>query len=166
MQRDAPSSAADGVDVLILRDPRESPRKCSLVPLKGLPRLTFHTFAPDRRLRAGRRVLLHPDGDELAAGEPSHEGLLLVDSSWRRLPTLLRSIDGDLVLRRLPKLVTAYPRKSKTFEDPEAGLASVEALYAALVLLGDRRDEILATYRWAAPFLEANPWLAGAREGC
>jgi pre-rRNA-processing protein TSR3 len=54
-------------------------------------------------------------------------------------------------------LVTAYPRKSKLFEDPERGLASVEALYAALALLGEQRQELLANYRWARTFLALNP---------
>jgi ribosome biogenesis protein Tsr3 len=71
----------------------------------------------------------------------------------------LSTIDGDLLPRRLPPLVTAYPRKSKLFEDPERGLASIEALYAALVLLGNLRPDLLADYRWAKEFVERNPLL-------
>jgi pre-rRNA-processing protein TSR3 len=59
----------------------------------------------------------------------------------------------------LPALATAYPRKSRTFSDPEQGLASVEALYAALFLLGDARPELLEGYRFAERFLAANPRL-------
>ncbi len=151
------------IDVLILRDPRESAQKCSLTPLRGLPGLTFRTFRPGQRLAAGRRVLLHPDGDPLADGEPVHDGLLLVDCSWRRLPTLLESVDGELVRRRLPPLLTAYPRRSKTFPDPDTGLASVEALYAALLSLGDRREELLDAYRWADRFRALNPTLIATR---
>lgn len=144
------------IDVLIVRDPRESLAKCSLTPLRGLPGLQFVSYHPERRVDAGRRVLLHPDGELLG---PMDRGLplLLVDCSWRRVPQITATIDGEFLRRRLPDLATAYPRKSKTFEDPTTGLASVEALYAALVLLGDRRPELLAAYRWAPEFLARNP---------
>lgn len=144
------------IDVLIVRDPRESLAKCSLTPLRGLPGLRFVSYHPDRRVEAGRRVLLHPDGEELGESDRGLP-LLLVDCSWRRVPQITATIDGEFLRRRLPRLETAYPRRSKTFEDPASGLASVEALYAALVLLGDRRPELLADYRWTQEFLARNP---------
>jgi len=67
------------------------------------------------------------------------------------------------VRRRLPALTTAYPRKSLITPDPERGLASVEALYAALALLGDEHPELLAQYRWRDEFLRANAALLGTR---
>lgn len=147
------------IDVLIVRDPRESVAKCSLTPLRGLRGIRFVSYDSDRRVEVGGRVLLHPEGEPFL---PTDRGapLLLLDCAWRRLPTLLGSLDGACVRRRLPPLVTAYPRRSKTFEDPARGLASVEALYAALVLLGDRRPELLAGYRWASEFLTLNPSIA------
>ena len=147
------------LDVLILRDPRESVRKCSLTPLRGFPGVTFVTYHGAQRLDAAGRVLLHPDGEEIGpadAGAP----LLLVDCAWRRLDTLLAVVDGEPVRRRLPVLETAYPRRSRTFEDPSQGLASIEALYAALALLGRPCAELLDGYHWAAEFLERNPGLA------
>ena len=122
---------APTIHVLILRDPREAAAKCSLTPLRGLPGIEFVGWRHDRRYPVGRRILLHPDGQPLEAGDRG-PGLLLVDCAWRRVPQLLRSIDGDLLRRRLPPLRSAYPRRSKLFEDPDQGLASVEALYAAL----------------------------------
>jgi pre-rRNA-processing protein TSR3 len=73
------------------------------------------------------------------------------------VPELLATVEGDPPRRRLPPLATAYPRKSRVFEDPERGLASIEALYAALALLGDVRPELLGSYRWAREFLRLNP---------
>jgi pre-rRNA-processing protein TSR3 len=146
------------MDVLILRDPRESAKKCSLTPLRGAAGVRFLSWRVDRRFAVGRRVLLHPEGEEITAADAG-KPLLLVDCAWRRLPTLLASVDGELEPRRLPALATAYPRKSKLFEDPERGLASIEALYAALALLGDPRPEMLASYRWADEFLALNPGL-------
>jgi pre-rRNA-processing protein TSR3 len=148
------------LDVLILRDPRESPKKCSLTPLRGRAGIRFVGYAKGRRLDATGRVLLHPDGEEIGPDDRGR-GILLVDCAWRRVPELLASVDGDPPRRRLPPLKTAYPRKSLLFEDPERGLASIEALYAALVLLGEPHPEVLAGYLWAGQFLAANPALPG-----
>ena len=143
------------MDVLILRDPHESLAKCSLTPLRGLPGLTFVEYPGRRRLAAGERLLLHPEGDELGPADRGKD-LLLVDCAWRRVPSLLRTVDGVLHPRRLPPFASAYPRRSKTFADPERGLASVEALYLACLLLGSPRPELLQDYRWRSGFLAAN----------
>jgi pre-rRNA-processing protein TSR3 len=149
------------VEVLIYRDPRESTRRCSLTPLRGLPGLRFVEHRPPARLDVGERTLLHPEGELLTAAD-ARRGLLLVDCAWRRVDPLLASLDGTLHRRRLPELTTAYPRRSKLFQDPAAGLASVEALYAALWILGEPRPELLAGYHFAAAFLEANDFHARA----
>jgi pre-rRNA-processing protein TSR3 len=145
----------DEPEVLILRDPRESAKKCSLTPLRGLPGICFVDYSPERRVEAGGRVLLHTEGELLGPADAGR-GLLLIDCSWRRVTSLMRVVDGAPVLRRLPPLQTAYPRRSNTFEDPAQGLASVEALYAALALMGSRRPDLLHAYRWADEFLRQN----------
>lgn len=150
------------LDVLILRDPRESVKKCSLTPLHGMAGVQFVTYRGDRRIDATGRVLLHVDGPELTRADRGR-GLLLIDCAWRKVDALRATIDGEPVLRRLPPLVTAYPRKSRTFADPDAGLASIEALYAAVALLDAPHDELLAHYRWKDEFLRLNPALAHAR---
>jgi pre-rRNA-processing protein TSR3 len=142
-------------EIQILRDPRESAKKCSLTPLRGLPGIHFVEYAPERRVEASGRVLLHTDG-ELIGPADAERGLLLIDCSWRRVESLLRVVDGAPVRRRLPPLQTAYPRRSTTYEDPGEGLASVEALYAALALMGRARPELLAAYRWRDEFLRLN----------
>lgn len=147
------------LDILILRDPRESVKKCSLTPLHGMSGVQFVTFRGDRRVAAGGRILLHPEGELLSSADRGR-GLLLVDCAWRKVDQLLATVDGEPPRRRLPPLVSAYPRKSKLFEDPAQGLASVEALYAALALLGEPAPELLAQYRWADEFLRQNPALA------
>jgi len=144
--------------VLILRDPREAWKKCSLRTLRGTPGVRFVEYRPERRVDAGERVLLHADGEELSDADRGLD-LFLVDCSWRRVDTLLATVDGSLHRRRLPSLTTAYPRKSRFQTDPATGLASLEALYAASLLLGEPRPEWLEGYRWADAFLAANPWL-------
>lgn len=146
------------MDILIVHDPREPAKKCSLTPLRGMAGVRFVSLHAGMRVDAGRRIWLHPDGDELGPADRGM-GLLLVDCTWRRLPKLSKCVDGELVRRRLPKLVTAYPRRSKLSPDPEHGLASVEALFAAIVILDGPRPELLAQYRWAGEFLAANPGL-------
>ncbi len=146
------------LDVWILRDPKESTRKCSLTPLRGFPGVRFVTYQPGLELPCAGRLLLHPEGEEFGADDRGAP-LLLVDCSWRRLDTLLAAVAGAPARRRLPPLRTAYPRRSRTFPDPAAGLASIEALYGALALVGRPRPDLLAGYRWAAEFLALNPGL-------
>jgi pre-rRNA-processing protein TSR3 len=148
------------LDILILRDGRESKAKCSLTPIVGLPGVRVVLYHPERRVEAGGRILLHPEGDELGPLDRGRD-LLLIDCSWRRVPKLLATVDGPLLARRLPPLASAYPRRSKTFRDPAQGLASIEALYAATVILGEPRPELLEGYCWREPFLTANPGLRG-----
>jgi ribosome biogenesis protein Tsr3 len=147
------------LEILILRDPRESAKKCSLTPLRGHARVRFATYRPDRTLDADGHVLLHPQGGELTSADAGRP-LLLIDCAWRRVPKLLATVDGNLERRRLPTLTTAYPRRSASFEDPPTGLASVEALYAASVILREADPTLLDGYRWAEEFLAANPHLA------
>ncbi len=144
------------MDVLVLRDPRESTRKCSLSPLRGMPGIRFASYRPDARIEVGGRILLHPEGPELSTADAG-PGLLLLDCAWRRVGALMAVLDGEPTRRSLPPLVTAYPRRSKTFVDPERGLASVEALFAALAILGSPRPELLSAYPWAGDFLRLNP---------
>lgn len=61
-----------------------------------------------------------------------------------------------------PQWRTAYPRQSKIHADPSAGLATVEALFAALCTLGRRDDSLLRFYPWRDAFLELNSSLLAA----
>ena len=51
---------------------------------------------------------------------------------------------------------TAYPRHSKIHADPDTGLATVEALFAAGCVLGHRDDSLLRFYPWRDVFLALN----------
>ena len=150
------------MDILIVHDPREPKNKCSVTGLSGMPGVRFAPLRGNARIDAGRRVWLHPEGDEIGP-EDRGLGLLLIDCTWRRLAALSKRINGELFLRRLPRLVTAYPRRSKLTPDPDHGLASVEALYAATALLDVPCPALLAHYHWAEGFLAANPSLRGGR---
>ena len=89
--------------------------------------------------------------------------MLLVDASWRRLPKVVRRSVRAPRLRSLPDdWMTAFPRRSKVHEDPAAGLASVEALFAASVILGAPDRTLLNGYYWAEEFLKSNGGLLEA----
>jgi pre-rRNA-processing protein TSR3 len=63
---------------------------------------------------------------------------------------------ADLPVYSLQAWETAYPRSSKLFEDPEAGLATIEAIYAAYVQTGRNPAGLLDNYRWGDEFLRRN----------
>ena len=90
-----------------------------------------------------------PEMSEADAGRP----ILLLDSTWRLLPQVEACLVGKGVRRTLPVVSTAYPRISKIAEDPMGGLASVEALYLAKLLVGERDDSLLASYYWRDGFM-------------
>ena len=138
---------------LVLRHYKERKSKCSLQPLVDRSDIAFVEWEPEASLELGPHLLLELDAPELSredAGLP----LLLLDSTWRYLAPMRASVTGPIIPRALPKsLQTAYPRKSKLNNDPGAGLASIEALYAALRILGRRDDSLLSDYHWREEFL-------------
>jgi pre-rRNA-processing protein TSR3 len=154
-------------DLLILRDPKESWKRCSLAPLREVDGVRFVTWHPELELDVTGRLLLDPAAPVLERGElgVDEDGrfacpLFLIDSSWRRLATLRRAVVGEPIPRALPRLATAYPRRSTTFDDPEQGLASIEALFAATCLAGAPDHALLQGYHFKDAFLAANPGLS------
>ena len=147
--------------ILVLRDPRESVNKCTLTPLRGRPDVHIERYRPDKPLMAEGRILLDAEGPVLTADDGWEAvGLLVVDSSWRRLPTLRRIVNGPFVPRSLPLLRSAYPRASREEGvDPKNGLASIEALFAAVALLWGADPTLLDHYAHRGLFLSLNPEL-------
>lgn len=139
--------------ITVIRHPKERRSKCSLTPLETRGDIRFLKFRQgwtfDQTgftvLALGYRKLSIAD-----AGRP----LLLLDSTWRLLPQLEKCLIGKGVYRTLPQVAGAFPRKSKIATDPDGGLASVEALYLAKLLLGERDDTLLENYHWRSEFLE------------
>jgi pre-rRNA-processing protein TSR3 len=93
--------------------------------------------------------------------------LILIDCNWARVGRLLPVFAdrGPLARRSIPAEVqTAYPRRSKVFEDPAGGLATIEAIVAALAILGWPEPSLLDGFHWAGEFLERNRFLFGGLE--
>lgn len=141
------------VPVTIIRHHKERVAKCSLRLLHDRPDLTFLRARPGFTFDASGFLLLSVDAPPLSAADRGRP-LLLLDSTWRHLPWLTSCLRGTPIQRSIPGEVrTAYPRVSRTFEDPPAGLASVEALYLAKRILGDDDRSLLDGYHWKDRFL-------------
>ncbi len=134
--------------------PRERRSKCSLEPLRGREGFVFWTF-PERGEEPLEGYVRLGMGGEVIGPEDAAGGLLLLDGTWR-LTAGMEPGYAELPVRSLPGLQTAYPRSSKIFDDPEGGLASIEALWAAYHLMGRPTKGLLDHYRWAEQFLAAN----------
>jgi pre-rRNA-processing protein TSR3 len=139
---------------IIVRNPRENPRKCSVVPLKGRADLIFLTHPVTEGLSLEGYIRLAADGEELSIQDAA-SGILLLDGSWRRAKPMNRDF-SDVPARSLHGYLTAYPRRSKLGTDPGNGLASVEALYVAYHILGRPTAGLLDHYHWAEAFLRLN----------
>jgi len=148
---------------VIVRNPRENPKKCSVLPLKGREDLIFVAYPVTRPIALTGYVRLAIDGEELSIKDAS-SGLLLLDGSWRWAGVMDRDF-VEVPARSLPSVQTAYPRKSKLGTDPDIGLASVEALFLAYHLLGRPTEGLLDHYRWAEQFLRLNGLGIFARGG-
>jgi len=142
-------------NALIIVRRGENRAKCTIQPLRGTPGLRFLAYplaaAPD----LSRHLLLAPGAPPLTAADAGRP-LLLLDANWRHAPVMRRAI-GPVEARAIPAgWRTAYPRRSKTGSDPDDGLATVEALFAAFCILGCRDDSLLRLYPWRDAFLDLN----------
>lgn len=137
----------------IIVHPKERRSKCTVAKLRGDPRFEFYKY-PRRPADLSGYVRLAVNGPVLSAAD-SQYGLLVLDGTWRWAEAMEATV-ADVPIRSLPPLQTAYPRVSKVFSDPEGGLATIEAVYAALTLLGRDTTGLLDGYLFAVNFLALN----------
>jgi pre-rRNA-processing protein TSR3 len=139
---------------IIVRHPKENPKKCSVVPLKGRADVQILTYPPKPMPALDGYIRLAADGPELSVADQAC-GILLLDGSWRSAGKMIAMFEA-VPPRSLHGWKTAYPRVSKLGTDPDNGLASIEALYVAYHILGRPTEGVLDHYHWARQFLEAN----------
>jgi len=139
--------------VTVIRHPKERISKCSLKALHDRDFIMFLKATKGFVFDATNYITLSMGAPTLSlqdAGNP----VLLLDSTWRLLEPLTKCITGKPIYRTLPSEIgTAYPRVSKISEDPLGGLASIEALYIALKILGEDDVSLLQDYHWRDEFL-------------
>lgn len=135
--------------------PKERRSKCSVEPLRGRDGFVFWKWPKRGPEPLDGYVRLGLGGPELSP-EDADRGLVVLDGTWR-LAAKMEPDYAELPIRSLPTgWKTAYPRVSKLTEDPSAGLATIEALYAAYVALGRDTTGLLDQYRWRDDFLRLN----------
>lgn len=139
---------------VIVVHPREKRSKCSVEPLRGRPDFVFWTF-PDRGHEPIDGYVRLGLGGPLLSPEDSPRGLLVLDGTWR-LAQRMEPFFSELPVRSLPLWETAYPRVSKLFADPSAGLATIEAVFAAYSIMGRDTVGLLDQFHWKQEFLRKN----------
>jgi pre-rRNA-processing protein TSR3 len=143
---------------IIIRDVKENPKKCSVLPLKGRDDVRFFSYPLKELPDLTGYIRLAADGPPLSAADAA-AGILLLDGSWRSAGAMTRRF-VHVEPRSLTGYVTAYPRVSRLGADPPNGLATIEALFIACRILGRPTAGLLDHYHWAAEFLARNGWQA------
>ena len=139
---------------IIVVHPKEKRSKCSVEPLRGRADFIFWTFPHRGPQPLTEYIRLGLEGP-LLSEEDAGRGLLLLDGTWR-LAGVMEQDYRDVPVRSLLPWQTAYPRTSKLYQDPAAGLATIEALYAALSQMGRNPEDLLDHYHWRGEFLQRN----------
>ena len=144
---------------IVVRHRKENKKKCSLRGLEGKAGVQFLSYPNTKLPPLDHYLLLDLEGPPLTLADRDY-GLILIDATWRYSERMLRTLEPQLknVQRRsLPThLRTAYPRRQDDCRDAQRGLASVEALYAAYIILQIPCDDILNQYYWKIEFMTLN----------
>lgn len=138
----------------IVRHPDENLAKCTLEPLRLRKELSFFQFSASLEIQASDAIVLSVDAPLISAADAGRP-LILLDGNWKHVPKLKSCLRGAPIYRSFPKVPTAYPRRNDEGLDPAEGLASVEALYLALKLLGYDDPSLLSQYHWREQFLKS-----------
>lgn len=139
---------------IIVVHPKEKRSKCTVEPLRGHPDFRFWKY-PDRGSEPLAGYVRIGLGGPLLTADQQTNGLLFLDATWR-LADRMAADFAELPVFTLQPWETAYPRTSKLFADPAAGLATIEAIYAACVQTGRNPAGLLDQYRWRDDFLNRN----------
>lgn len=143
---------------IVLRHRRENLQKCSLRGLESRPDFRFFKYPCDTLPDLSGYIMLAMNEPPLTIAD-ADKGIFLLDATWRYAEKMLQFVDKHAVVERrgIPSgYRTAYPRRQDDCPAPEAGLASVEALYIAYAILGRDTSGLLDTYHWRNEFLEKN----------
>jgi len=158
--------------IIILKDYKESPKRCSIIWLRGKKGFEFLDRRKFDEYDFSGFTLLHPDGEPVTKIK-KNEKILLVDSNWRKarrmynrlalkynLNSFTSSRNGKRsgVFHKLKKIridgfKSAYPWKRGR---PDNGLCSIEVLWVLSLLAGKRDDSLFGNYKWKKEFLGLN----------
>jgi pre-rRNA-processing protein TSR3 len=139
---------------IVVVHPKERATKCTVAAIRGREGFVFWKFPMRGKAPLDNYVRLGIGGP-LLSHEDAERGLLVLDGTWKYAGQMERDF-ADLPIRSLPAWKTAYPRSSKLYQDPDQGLATIEAIYAAYTHLGRSTENLLEHYHWAEQFLALN----------
>lgn len=139
---------------IIVVHPKERKSKCTVQSLRQHEDFIFWKFPRKEPAQLTGYVRLGMGGPIIGPDDAA-SGLVVLDGTWR-LAEKMEPDYADLPVRSLPAWETAYPRVSKQFDDPAAGLATIEAIYIAYHLMGYETTGLLDDYYWADEFLKRN----------
>ncbi|MBN1420850.1 MAG: hypothetical protein JXP34_18915 [Planctomycetes bacterium] len=160
VERAARRRSRGSLEVIALVHPKERASKCSLRALRGRPDLRILPLRRAREIDGGGGIVLAVGSPPLSPADRGRP-LVVLDGTWRRVDGMLGELPR-LDRRSLPGFASAYPRRTKLFRDPDGGLASAEAIFAATVLLGAPDPSWLDGYPWREAFLRANAEILAA----
>lgn len=128
-------------------DPKKSTMK-KLERFSMVDRIPLQRAARTLSLTPYAELFILPGDREIA----ENSGIFIIDGSWNRIETIKRFKLKNP--RKLPLLVPVNP---VNFGKP-GKLSSVEAMAAALYIIGSRRDaaSILSKFNWGENFLAVN----------
>lgn len=145
---------------LILRHRKENLKKCSLRGLEQREDFSFFSY-PTATLPSNveKYILLTIDAPPLSSSENEH-GLFVLDATWRYADAMFKWVTDlkiPFIHRSIPAACkTAYPRYQTGCPVPEQGLASIEAIYVAYLILQRDTSSLLDNYYWKEEFLIKN----------
>ena len=143
---------------VILRHRKENLKKCSLSGLELRKDMQFFTYPKSFTLKLDDYVLLAIDAEPLSQKD-QNKGIFLIDGTWKLAEKMSQNLPQyeGLQKRSLPSHIkTAYPRVQTACEDPMRGLASIEALFAAYLILKRDPKGLLDLYHFKNDFLNIN----------
>ena len=145
---------------IIFRHRKENLKKCTLRNLENRKDFCFLTYPIDPLPPLDHYVILALNAPLLSHRDCS-KGIFLIDATWRYADQIKRVTPplSNIAHRSLPPARTSYPRKQTDCIDPNRGLASIEALYLAYLILGKNPKGLLDGYYWKDTFLKKNDFL-------
>src|ERR1700722_16847932 len=123
---------------IVWRHRKENLKKCSLRGLESRDDFLFFSYPNETPTDLTNYILLTIDAPPLSKNDAG-SGLFVLDATWRYAQQMLEHAERmpQLTVRSIPSHYrTAYPRRQTDCIDPQRGLASIEAIYAAYELLG------------------------------
>lgn len=143
---------------VVLRHRKENLKKCSLRGLEGREDFLFYTYPKHALPDLSGYLILSLDAPPLTSKD-ADRGLFVLDGTWRYSERMFENTQGldKLEKRSLPGIFkTAYPRAQEDCPDPRRGLASIEAIFIAYLILGRDTTGLLDNYYWKDDFLRYN----------